>query len=434
MTIERKDRIKDTTSSTGTGTITVDGASITGYRPLSTHTSGATVRYLIISPTQSEWEVGEGVWTAAGSTLSRVTVFASSSAGSKVNFSAGVKYVSTLPTAQDLDDSSLPFALGTAAALDVPATGNAASGEVVKGDDTRLSDARTPTSHTHPASAISDSTATGHAVLTAADAAAARSAIGAGTSSFDGDYSSLSGAPTLGTAASKDVGTAAGTVAAGDHTHSAYASTGAVTTSGLTMAPARLLGRSTASTGAVEEIALGSNLSFTGTTLNAEGGGGEGARWIGAGEMIPRVTNGAGIDGEELATNKINLDYLAFDAGTAEYSQASFSWPSGMATMTAKVYWTAASGSGAVVWGVQARCYADDDALDQAQGTAQTVTDTLLAASDTHISAATSAITPGGTVATGNLCVVQVYRDATSGSDTLAVDARLIGIRLEFSA
>lgn len=105
MTIERKDRIKDTTSSTGTGTITVDGASITGYRPLSTHTSGATVRYLIISPTQSEWEVGEGVWTAAGSTLSRVTVFASSNAGSKVNFAAGVKYVSTLPTAQDLDDA-----------------------------------------------------------------------------------------------------------------------------------------------------------------------------------------------------------------------------------------------------------------------------------------------------------------------------------------
>lgn len=37
--------------------------------------------------------------------------------------------------------------LGTAAALDVPATGNAASGEAVKGDDTRLSDARTPTAH-----------------------------------------------------------------------------------------------------------------------------------------------------------------------------------------------------------------------------------------------------------------------------------------------
>jgi hypothetical protein len=39
--------------------------------------------------------------------------------------------------------------LGTASYLNVPASGNAASGEVVKGNDTRLSDARTPTTHSH---------------------------------------------------------------------------------------------------------------------------------------------------------------------------------------------------------------------------------------------------------------------------------------------
>lgn len=104
--------------------------------------------------------------------------------------------------------------LGTAAALNVPATGNAATGEVVKGDDSRLSDSRTPTAHTQAASTISDSTATGRAVVTATDAAAARTAIGAGTSSFDGAYASLSGKPTLGTAAALDV-PAAGDAAAG---------------------------------------------------------------------------------------------------------------------------------------------------------------------------------------------------------------------------
>lgn len=91
--------------------------------------------------------------------------------------------------------------LGTAAALNVPAAGDAAIGEVVKGDDSRLSDARAPTAHTHTSSEISDSTATGRAVLTAADAAEARTAIGAGTSSFSGAYADLSGKPTLGTAA-----------------------------------------------------------------------------------------------------------------------------------------------------------------------------------------------------------------------------------------
>ncbi len=46
---------------------------------------------------------------------------------------------------------------GTAASLDVPSTGDAAVGEVVKGDDTRLSDDRTPTAHTHTLSDITDS-------------------------------------------------------------------------------------------------------------------------------------------------------------------------------------------------------------------------------------------------------------------------------------
>ena len=56
------------------------------------------------------------------------------------------------------------------------------------------------TVHTHPASQISDSTATGRSLITAADAAAARTAIGAGTSS-------------------RALGTTDSTAAAGNHTH-----------------------------------------------------------------------------------------------------------------------------------------------------------------------------------------------------------------------
>ncbi len=53
-----------------------------------------------------------------------------------------------------------------------------------------------------------------------------------------------------------------------------YVAPGPITTDGITMSTARLLGRTTAGTGAVEEITLGTNLSFTGTTLNASGGAG----------------------------------------------------------------------------------------------------------------------------------------------------------------
>lgn len=55
------------------------------------------------------------------------------------------------------------------------------AGTICQGNDARLSDARTPTSHTHPASEISDSTAAGRTILTAADAAAQRTALGLGT-------------------------------------------------------------------------------------------------------------------------------------------------------------------------------------------------------------------------------------------------------------
>lgn len=74
------------------------------------------------------------------------------------------------------------------------------------GNDSRLSDARTPTAHTHPATAISDSTTTGRAVLTAANAADARTAIGAGTSNLA-------------------IGTTAGTAAAGNDSRLADART-----------------------------------------------------------------------------------------------------------------------------------------------------------------------------------------------------------------
>jgi len=165
----------------------------------------------------------------------------------------------------------------------------------------------------------------------------------------------------------------------------------------------------------------------------AASGGSSNTRWIGAGELIPRATNGAGIDGEELATNKQNLDYLAFDAGTQEYAQASFDWPSGYTTFTATFYWKASSGSGDVVWRAAARSYADGDSLDQAFGTAQSVTDTLSSANTNRASSPTAAVTPSGTVAAGNFSILQIDRDATNGSDTLAVDALLSGVRLVFA-
>jgi hypothetical protein len=75
------------------------------------------------------------------------------------------------------------------------------------------------------------------------------------------------------------VGTGSTQVAAGNHTHvvadvTGAAASGSITSSGLTQATARILGRTTASTGAVEEIQIGSGLSLSAGELSATGGGG----------------------------------------------------------------------------------------------------------------------------------------------------------------
>jgi hypothetical protein len=138
----------------------------------------------------------------------------------------------------------------------------------------------------------------------------------------------------------------------------------------------------------------------------------------------------------EAATNKVNYDVLEFDAAAIEYAQALVVMPSNWnaGTVTSKFHWTAASGSGDVVWQLSGRAYANDDAIDQATGTAQTATDTLTAANDVDISPATSAITLAGTAANGNPIVYELSRKATDAGDTLAVDARLLGVEISYTS
>lgn len=57
---------------------------------------------------------------------------------------------------QDISGKADSSSLGTAAVLNVASNGDASSSQVVKGDDTRLTDARTPTSHSHTVSQITD--------------------------------------------------------------------------------------------------------------------------------------------------------------------------------------------------------------------------------------------------------------------------------------
>jgi hypothetical protein len=92
MALVIADRVKETTTTTGTGTVTLLGAS-TGYQSFAAIGNGNTTYYTIAGQTGSEWEVGIGTYTSSGTTLARTTVLASSNSGSLVNFSAGTKDV-----------------------------------------------------------------------------------------------------------------------------------------------------------------------------------------------------------------------------------------------------------------------------------------------------------------------------------------------------
>ena len=92
MALIVKDRVKETTATTGTGTVTLDGA-VQDYQSFAAIGDLNTTYYTIALSTSDEWEVGIGIYTASGTTLSRDTVLASSNSGSLVNFSAGEKDV-----------------------------------------------------------------------------------------------------------------------------------------------------------------------------------------------------------------------------------------------------------------------------------------------------------------------------------------------------
>jgi hypothetical protein len=97
MALIVKDRVQETSATTGTGTITLAGA-VAGFQSFSAIGDSNTTYYAIVGGTQ--WEVGLGTYTSSGTTLSRDTVLASST-GSKLDLAAGTKNVFvTYPAAE----------------------------------------------------------------------------------------------------------------------------------------------------------------------------------------------------------------------------------------------------------------------------------------------------------------------------------------------
>jgi len=106
--------------------------------------------------------------------------------------------------------------------------------------------------------------------------------------------------------------------------------------------------------------------------------------------------------------------------------------------VTARIKWEAASGtSGDVIWAGQLACItANTDTQDietKAFATATTVTDSHLGTTAKRLHEITLTLSNLDSIAAGDWVVLKFYRDADAAGDTLAADARLIALQVEYS-
>lgn len=99
MAFAPKDRVQDTTTTTGTGALTLAGSPPTSFQSFSAVGNGNNCPYTIVDAATGAWESGVGTYSSTGPTLTRDTVLASSNSGSLVSFAAGTKDVFCAPSA-----------------------------------------------------------------------------------------------------------------------------------------------------------------------------------------------------------------------------------------------------------------------------------------------------------------------------------------------
>jgi hypothetical protein len=157
-----------------------------------------------------------------------------------------------------------------------------------------------------------------------------------------------------------------------------------------------------------------------------------------AGAWKRRTTGGAGTRAVETATNRVNLDPITFSGSVQEFAQIPFAAPKAWdrGTFSFKVIWLhpATTTNFGVVWGMSARVFGDNSALEAAFGTVVTVTDTGGTTDNIYHTAWSAPFTPAGTPAEGDMIMLQLQRNPADAADTMTVAAGMAIVLVTYTA
>ena len=161
--------------------------------------------------------------------------------------------------------------------------------------------------------------------------------------------------------------------------------------------------------------------------------------WVPASAMYPSTTNAAtAATTTEVSATKPEIRSLDFAAAAIDYAQFNIAMPKSWneGTITAEFYWVPGGSGGVsdgVTWAIQGVALSNDGAHNTAFGTAVEADDLYIALNDLHISPTTPAMTIDGSPAAGDITYFQVYRAVGDAHDDLARDAKLIGVKFQFT-
>lgn len=160
--------------------------------------------------------------------------------------------------------------------------------------------------------------------------------------------------------------------------------------------------------------------------------------WLPAGAWRPSVTSGcASLASRETTAGRHDIQWLLFDSSSDEHAQATIRMPESWdgRDIYFRVVWsTTATDTDGVAWALQASSRADGESFDVDYGTAVVVTDDNTgAAEEVLISDLSSAVTPAGTPAGGELLCLDIFRDVSDANDDMTEDAGLVGVVIYYT-